>query len=306
MNRGRRGETVFSDQADYETFLAVVREAAELFGARVAAYCLMSNHYHLLLQTPRGNIARVMRQINGLYTQHYNRRHGADGQLFRGRYKGILVEEDSYLLELLRYIHRNPVRAGMVKDIADYPWSSHHGYVSRAKKWEWLTKRNLLGMFSSAPARAKKAYLNFVYLSDSPELTEFFGKKKLASVLGSEGFIEWIKAKYYLEKRDEEVPESKTLAPSIVAIKQAVCNAYGVEEEVLSLTRRGQLNTPRNVGIYLCRKVAGLRLAEIGVVFGICKSSSVSSVIQRTERLLAEDKKLGRKVSKLAGMLTKS
>ena len=99
MNRGRRGEDVFSDNKDYEIFLAILRESTEMFGVRIAAYCLMPNHYHLLLQTPSANLSRVMRHVNGVYTQRYNRSRQIDGQLFRGRYKSLLVDEECYLLE---------------------------------------------------------------------------------------------------------------------------------------------------------------------------------------------------------------
>ncbi|MBU0728624.1 MAG: transposase, partial [Proteobacteria bacterium] len=132
MNRGRRGENIFADKEDYETFLAVLQETSGMFGIEVSAYCLMSNHYHLLVHTPEGNLSRAMRHVNGVYTQRYNRRWKIDGQLFRGRYKSVLVEADSHLLELLRYIHRNPVRAGICKTANDYDWSSHAGYLSNA------------------------------------------------------------------------------------------------------------------------------------------------------------------------------
>lgn len=106
--------------------------------SRLRPYCLMSNHYHLLVQTPEGNLCRCMRHINGIYTQRFNRRWKTEGQLFRGRYKAVLIEEDSHLLEVLRYIHRNPLRAGLINDLKYFPWSSHHGYLSTAKKWAWL------------------------------------------------------------------------------------------------------------------------------------------------------------------------
>jgi REP element-mobilizing transposase RayT len=141
MNRGRRGENVFADNADYKTFLALLQETSEMFDLRVSAFCLMSNHYHILVQTPAANLARAMRHVNGVYTQRFNRRWNIDGQLFRGRYKSVLVEEDSHLLELLRYIHRNPVRADMCVNVGDYPWSSHKGYLSSATRWDWLHKR---------------------------------------------------------------------------------------------------------------------------------------------------------------------
>ena len=111
MNRGRRSETIFSDKEDYIGFLELMQEACSMFNLRVSAYCLMSNHYHILLQTPEANHSRCMRHINGIYIQRYNRRYHTDGQLFRGRFNAILVEVDNYLLELVKYIHRNPLQS---------------------------------------------------------------------------------------------------------------------------------------------------------------------------------------------------
>ena len=140
MNRGRRGEEIYTERNDYRLFIDLLKESAELFNIRIAAYCLMPNHYHLLIQTPDGNLSRCMRQINGIYAQRFNRVHNYDGQLFTGRYKSILVEVDSYLLQLLRYIHNNPLRAGLSDDLSAYEWSSHQGYLSDAKRWDWLYK----------------------------------------------------------------------------------------------------------------------------------------------------------------------
>jgi REP element-mobilizing transposase RayT len=305
MNRGRRGEDIFSDNRDFESFLAVLQEAALMFDVRVAAYCLMSNHYHILLQTPAGNLSRVMRHVNGVYTQRYNRHWGADGQLFRGRFKSILVEEDTYLLQLLRYIHKNPVRAAIVNDIREYPWSSHHGYVSNAKKWDWLHKRFLLRMFSDRPFTAKRMYVEFVADDDSQEILSFFGKKNIASLLGSVDFIQWIKERYYLEKKHDEVPESKILSPTIAEIKKVVCATYGVDEHALLQTRRGHVNEPRVVSMYLGRRLAGLSLAEIGAAFGSRKYSSVGSVILRMEKEMAQDRQLRKTVNTLRTKLEK-
>lgn len=109
MNRGRRHETVFLDKHDYSMFIDLLIEISKMWNVNVAAYCLMSTHCHILLQTPDGNISRCMRHLNGVYTQRYNRRHGFDGQLFRGRYKSILVCDDSHLLQLVRYIPSLPL-----------------------------------------------------------------------------------------------------------------------------------------------------------------------------------------------------
>jgi REP element-mobilizing transposase RayT len=117
MNRGRRAENIFSAKTDYQVFIELLKECSELWNVNISAFCLMPNHYHLLIQTQDANLSRCMRHLNGVYTQRYNRSHHCDGQLFRGRYKSILVDEDSYLLQLVRYIHRNPLRAGLIDNM---------------------------------------------------------------------------------------------------------------------------------------------------------------------------------------------
>ena len=306
MNRGRRGESVFADAKDFETFLVVLKESSEMFDLRVAAFCLMSNHYHLLVQTPSANLSRIMRHVNGVYTQRYNRRRKIDGQLFRGRYKCILVEEDNHLLELLRYIHQNPIRAKLCNSVEGYPWSSHHGYISSAKKWDWLHKEFLLAMFSEKQARTKKEYLDFILKNDSPEITEFNNKKNLSSVFGSRDFLDWVKKKFYSLKKHSEIPQTRQLAPSIADIKKAVSQSYGIEEQVLVHTKRGQVNEPRNVAIYLARKSSGLTLERIGREFGLEKYSSVSSIVTRTEKRISENKKMRKKMGIIRRMLKKS
>jgi REP element-mobilizing transposase RayT len=134
MNRGRRSEKFFSDAQDYLMFTELLKETSDMWHIRIAAYCLMPNHDHMLVQTPEANISRSMCHLNGVYTQRYNRCHQCAGQLFRGRYKSILIDSDSYLLQAVRYIHRNSLRAGWVKRIDGYKWSSHKGYTSLSKK----------------------------------------------------------------------------------------------------------------------------------------------------------------------------
>jgi hypothetical protein len=226
--------------------------------------------------------------------------------LFRGRYKSILVEADSHLLELLRYIHRNPVRANLCETVEGYPWSSHHAYISAAKKWDWLYKEFLLGMFADTKAKAKKGYLEFVQKEDSSEVTYFFSKKNLASVFGTQDFIDGVKEKFYSSIKHYEIPQSRQLAPTIAEIKEAVCRSYGIEVHMLENAKRGQVNEPRNVAIYLARKCSGLALGEIGKEFGLEKYSSVSSIVTRTENQLSKNKKLQNRVKKIRRKMDKS
>jgi putative transposase len=299
MNRGRRAEAIFLGKKDYTTFIDLLKESVDLWNVRISAFCLLSNHYHLLVQTPDANLSRCMRHINGVYTQRFNRSHHVDGQLFRGRYKSILIDADSYLLELIRYIHRNPIDSGIVKDVDKYPWSSHQGYLSDAKKWDWLYKEFALSMFSDEKRLTRTRYREFVSRESAEDINVIFGKKKLPSMLGSEGFMERMRRMFSVDKRHVEVPESRSLAPEVKRIKEVVCRSYDVDKEALTVTRRGIANEPRNVAIYLMRHLRGDSLDEIGREFGVAKYSSVSSVIERIKAVIAKDRKLRQRVEEL-------
>ena len=266
----------------------------------------MPTHYHLLLQTPEANLSRCMRHIDGVYTQRFNCQHSDDGQLFRGRYKSILVGGVSYLLELIRYIHRNPLRGGLVKTLDRYRWSSHKGYLSVSKEWSWLHKDYFLSLFSDDGGKRRGAYIKFVSNEESEEIKQIFTLKNLPSILGAEDFINWVKEKYYKVKLHEEVPESRRLAPSVNKIKEAVGNAYGVEGNDLMKTRRGSSHEPRNVAIYLVRKYTGETLEKIGQEFTMNKYSSVGSVIERVRRQILMDKRLRKRLAELEKKLLMS
>jgi REP element-mobilizing transposase RayT len=281
MNRGRRREDIFLTRHDYEAFITVLQEASEAWNLRVSAYCLMSNHYHLLVQTPEGNISRCMRHVNGVYTQRFNRYHGEDGQLFRGRYKAVLVEEDSYLLEVLRYIHRNPLRAGVAEKLDDFSWSSHRAYISSAKKWQWLYSDSLLGMLSTKKGKRRSAYLDFVSQDDAEEIEQFYSSKKLSSVLGGDAFKEWVKEHFGHFRLHKEIPESRALAPPPEKIIDLVCTHFKIKKKQLMISKRGRENLPRDVAIYLVRRYSGETLTDVGSHFGIENYSTVSSAVQR-------------------------
>jgi REP element-mobilizing transposase RayT len=299
MNRGRRSESIFSDKHDYLMFIDLLIEISEMWNVNVAAHCFMTNHYHILLQTPDGNISRCMRHLNSVYTQRYNRRHGFDGQLFRGRYKSILVCNDSHLLQLVRYIHKNPVKAGMVKDMPDYVWSSYKGYLSYAKKWKWLHKDYIFSMITPKKRGRLKPFIEFMHQDDSAEVTRLFSLKKLPSFFGPESFITGIKEKYYFKKKNYEIPETKSLAPTSDTIISAVCENYGVSFNELLITRRGLFNEPRSIAVYLLRQIRGENLNNIGELFNIKAYSTVSSIIRRISRLKKYDRKIKKQIGKI-------
>ncbi len=161
-SRGNRREAIYLEDSDRESWLALLGQVCERFNWRCHAYCQMTNHYHLVIETPDGNLAQGMRQLNGVFTQYVNRTHGRVGHVFQGRYKAILVDRDSYLLQLARYVVLNPLRAGMVEALEDWPWSSYRAMVGREFAPAWLQTDWLLGQFSSTRSRAQEQYRDFV------------------------------------------------------------------------------------------------------------------------------------------------
>jgi REP element-mobilizing transposase RayT/transposase len=305
MNRGRRGEEIFIEKNDYRLFLDVVRESTDLFNIKIAAYCLMPTHYHLLLHTPDGNLSRGMRQINGIYTQRFNRVHQYEGQLFRGRYKSILVEVDSYLLQLLRYIHKNPLRAGICDELNDYEWSSHRGYLSDAKRWGWLYKEFPLSLFTKDLKGSRREYRKFMGEDDGEEMSQVFQKKKLPSILGKQDFVYWVKNRYFERKLHIEVPDSKLLAPDKERIRELVCRTYGITKDKLVKSKRGTFNEPRAVAIYLTRMIRAEGLMDICKDYTLKKYSSASSVVESVKKKLLKDGKLRKRVNELSQQLIK-
>ncbi len=300
MNRGRRGETVFQTKDDYIAFVEVLKEAVSLWNIKITAYCLMPNHYHILLQTPEGNLSRSMRHINGVFTQRHNRRHRQEGQLFRGRYKSILVDGDNYLCCLVGYIHRNPLRAGMVDNLNDYLWSSHKGYLSESSKWKWLSKEPFYKLLTPLKSARLKKYEDFIREEESIEIINFFSKKYTRSMLGSEKFINWVKDNFNDLLFREEITETKELIPSMEKLKLSVSKAYKVNPTLLCGIKRGVPNEPKNVAIFLARRLRRDSLKTIGKEFNISNYSTVSSIIERMKTNLGSNKKLKQHVDRIA------
>jgi len=306
MNRGRRAEKIFVDQDDYKMFLNLLQETVQMWNINATAYCLMPNHYHILVKTPEANISRSMRHLNGVYTQRFNRRHSTDGPLFKGRYKSILIGADNYLLQLVRYIHKNPVKAGLVEAPQSYLWSSHKGYLSVSKKWDWLYKRFILSLLTPRKEDWIKEFKRFMLLEDKDEASRVVDSKKWPSMLGPTDFIDWIKGKYYSKREDEDVPDSKALLPEKDKILRAVCRFYHVDKEELIKSRRGVFNEPRNVAIYIIRQLRRDRLRLICEQFQMEKYSSVSSVIERMKARMKQETKLRNRIRAITESIIKS
>jgi hypothetical protein len=215
------------------------------------------------------------------------------------------VEADSYLLELVRYIHRNPLRAGLVDKLDGYSWSSHRGYVSDAQRWSWLHKGFVLSMLIGDRKRQRGLYRAFVGMEPPEEITEMLERKRWPSVLGSERFVNWVKDRFFEQMRHQEVPASRVLAPEREEIKHVVCRSYGVNEADLLQSRRGVSNEPRNVAMYLMRGLRADGLDELCREFHLKRYSSASSALERVRGQMSKDRRFKRRVQELETMLTR-
>jgi hypothetical protein len=209
-------------------------------------------------------------------------------------------------MELVRYIHRNPIEAGLVKDLQKYTWSSHKGYLSKAKNWDWLHKNYILSFFAKEKEESIRLYRRFLAKGTSEEINEILSKKNLPIMMGSKHFMDKVKEMFFPNKRHEDVPESRSLAPEVNKIIKEVCKFYNVKNQELFTSRRGSFNEPRNVAIYLIRNLRGETLKGVGEVFGINRNSTVSSVVVRLNSEIKKNKKIKKRVEDLKAILVKS
>jgi len=218
-SRGDRREPIFVDDADRQNLLEVLAQAMDRFDAEVLAYCLMGNHYHFVLHTRAANLSRLMRHLNGAYTQNFNRRHQKVGHLFQGRFKAVLVDRDAYLLEVCRYVELNPVRARMVDQPADWPWSSYRAHVGVAPAPAWLDSTSLHGYLLGHPTadgadihRAAARYATLV--ADGRDVRLWDDALRQQIYLGDEAFIERMQALATKPSHQAaEVPRAQRLPP---------------------------------------------------------------------------------------------
>jgi putative transposase len=242
-SRGDRREPIFDDEQDRQVFLEVVGVALERFDTRALAYCLMGNHYHLVLHTRRANLSRLMRHINGVYTQTYNRRHRKVGHLLQGRFKAILVDEDAYLLEVCRYVDLNPVRANMVAHPADWPWSSYRAHTGGRPPEDWLdtpaVHGYLFGHDIADGREARRAALRYARLVEQGKDVRLWDDALRQQIyLGDDSFIQRMQALVEPERtRAAEVPRSQRRgrADSI----QAYLKANERDEAIVKACREG-------------------------------------------------------------------
>ena len=206
-SRGNEKKPVFKDDHDRDNFLNALQHVNKRYSWICHAYCLMTNHYHLLIETPEGNLSLGMRQLNGVYTQLFNRYHGRTGHLFQGRYKAILIQKDSHLLAVCRYVALNPVRAKMVEVPEAWKWSSYLATTGKEKPHSCLTTDWVLGQFSGKREKAEKEYRQFVHwgIGEKTIWTEVRGQ----ALLGEDDFVDTLVDHLKKHKDVPEIPRSQ-------------------------------------------------------------------------------------------------
>ena len=292
MNRGRRKESIFYDARDYELFSKVIEQTCRLFGMKIHAYVLMPNHYHLLIHTPLGNLSRCMRHLNGVYTQKINKKYKLDGSLFRGRFKSILISKEEYLLELVRYIHRNPYESKLEEKIGEYKWCSYRRYMEDIYRPKWLEVSEVLSRFSKYEKEAKRELRTFIIKEVPGRLKRRLNGENWPSVLGGEEFEKKIKEIVKGKKIDTKEITGSTLYIEHDAIKvreEEVKKLIESNEEVLKKSWSKKYALERRALVYLLRK-HGKTLNQIGKLMGGISYVAVSRQSKKAEEDILEKK----------------
>lgn len=309
--RGNERKEIFKDDFDKTTFLKILNDSRRIYNIKIHAYVLMTNHFHLLIETPMGNLSEFMRHFNITYTGNYNRRHKRAGHLYQGRYKSILVEKETYLSTLSRYIHLNPVNIKGIKGkdegkniryIKGYKWSSLPGYINRKKKQEFIDYSFVLEEYGGDNDQGRTAYKNRIF----NELSMKEGIKEDIvgqSILGRDEFIEWVKDTYLKTDTD------KRERPSLRSL-----HSYRAQDEIIRVfeketgrdiedikKERGSL---RQILMDFLYRIGGVKGAEIGRIMGV-DYSTVSQGRKRLSEKLQKDIKLQKLVSQLEGKLSR-
>lgn len=295
--RGNERKEIFKDDKDRKIFLNALSQSAKIYNIKVFSYVLMENHFHLLIETPLGNLGEFMRHFNITYTSHYNRRHKRVGHLYQGRYKSILVDKTNYLSILSRYIHLNPVKIKTmerksgkekIQYLNGYMWSSLQGYINEKMREEFIDYSMVLGEYGGNNDRGRLAYKERIY-TDIAEGLEIKDKIIGQSIIGGEEFIGWIKDKFLKKQNDRECPSLKEIQR--YRAKEEIIEAIEKETGKAVEEIKAEKGSIRQIVMDLLYRVGGLTGVEIGRTMGV-DYSTVSQSRKRLREKMQKDKKL--------------
>ncbi|MFK7863455.1 MAG: helix-turn-helix domain-containing protein [Pseudohongiellaceae bacterium] len=303
-NFGIDKQRVFPSAKYYQAFLDGLAETCARLNVQVYAYCLLRDQYHLVVKTPEGNLSRFMRQVDGLYTQQYQKMKKTEGSLFKGRYKAVLVQADKYLLPLSRFVHSKVKKS----ELSSYAWSSYTHFIHKAKPPVWFNRDDTLKLIRSSAANRPAAYKSYVEEGVDEELAHFYGKKNLASVMGDEKFKKAAaKKRSSTSARGVSRGAKAKWRPSCKQIVTAVAKQFKVTEESIYKAARGpgSKNIPRWVAMYLCQELSAVTLQSIAKLFKLKRYGTVSTTVGKLKKEFAADPKLDSIAQKLSKQLSK-
>lgn len=301
MHRGNAGEDIFISRRDRERFLEYLANTVERFEIKIHTYCLMSNHYHLLVETPHPNLSQAIKWINVSYAAYFNRKRRRKGHLFQGRFKSILVDADEYLKHLSRYIHLNPLRAEIVNMLPEYKWSSYLAFIGKAKVHDWLETDWMLSLFGKKRKLAAKNYQAFVEMVDIEELESPAKELSAGFILGGAEFVNWVKETFLTTRsEDKEIPQLTSLKPRLTPdeVVSAVCSQLKCDRDLI-LHRGRKKNIARDVAIYLCRDLTGKSGIELGRYFGNISGAGITVRYKHISKEIQRNRRLKGKINRL-------
>lgn len=307
--RGNTRSCIFNDNHDRKEFLKILRSSLEKYSVKLHGYVLMNNHFHFLLHTPLGNLARFAQRFNTTYTVYYNRRHKRVGHLYQGRYKAILVQKESYLLELIRYVHLNPVKIQKIKksgisvqleNLRNCVWSSHLEYGFLRHRHGFICYNNILEYFGGDNSKGRRRYREFIEEGLLKEVPSPFGEIKGQVVLGDSTFVDWIYEKVMKGKKPD--PFEQSVSKELVKetkhsqIEKVVCEVFKIDKELL-LRKRTGVKEAKMILIDLCcrYRIFHKSLKEIGQELGGLSVGGMSQVRKRLKVVLNNNSPVKRK-----------
>jgi REP element-mobilizing transposase RayT len=305
-NRAEDRKSVFPSDKYYETFLEGLADACARLNVEIHGYCLLRNEYHLLIKTPEGNLSRFMRQVDGLYTQHYQKLKKARGSVFKARYKAVLVQSENYLLGVSRYLHNLPRKVRVKPE--DHQWSSLAIYLNKEKAPKYFNRDEVLVQLGEGPRKYSR-YGAYVAEGVDAELSHFYGKKNLLSILGDDKFKKKVQAKSSPSTaRGVSKGAQAKLRPSIKAVVEKVAEHFKVSEKGIYQAARGpgSKNLPRWVAMYLCQELSAVTLQVIAKRFGLKRYGTVSTTIGKLKLEFETNPKALSAVKKLSKSLVAS
>jgi len=300
--RGNERKEIFQTKKDYERFKHYLIGAQDKYDFLLHGYVLMTNHYHLIIETSKANLNRIMHYINGSYTTYFNRKQGRNGHLFQGRYKATLVDADRYLLELSRYLHLNPVRAGLVKRPEEYLYSSYRFYIMREKK-EIVHRDRIWGMISGDGRNGALKYKKFVEEAFGKDLENPQKRVYGGVILGGDKFIQNVLRRMKgkdLRRQDISYKRQLGGTKDVEEIIHAICSYYNVPQNIILEDKKGF----RKIAVYFGKKYTGLTNREMGNLLGGISYSAVTRVYQRFGEKISKDRNLRKQIEDIENILS--